>query len=122
MLSPGLETCVAEVHEEHQEVSRGRRTVAIQVRGTWVGHGEFARTVVLRCTRSEVVCVGVGAPHTVKRTLACVAQDGVRIEVARIGVVATKGRAVCCTRGSVVHPRGLPVAWQVVAVAERRGQ
>ena len=49
-------------------------------------------------------------------------QDGVRIEVARIGVVATKGRAVCGTRGSVVHPRGLPVAWQVVAVAERRGQ
>ena len=70
MLSLDSEARVSEVHEEHQEVSRGRRAVAIQVRGTWIGNGEFARTVVLCRTRNEVVCVGIGASHTVKGALA----------------------------------------------------
>ena len=62
------------VHEEDQKVSRGRRTVAIQVRGTWIGNGELhepsscvAPAVKLSalgwCTPRSQMCTGFHRPR-----------------------------------------------------------
>ena len=91
VLSLGSEARVSEVHEEDQEVSRGRRAVAVQVRRTRVGDGEFTRPVVLSGTCREVVRVGVRATCAIEGALAVVAQERAGVEVASVGVVASKG-------------------------------
>ena len=93
-----------EVNKEDQEVSRGDRTVQIQIRRTIIRHCEHARTVVLSRSGSEIVGVEVGATRTVKRALRLVTQNRIRVEVAGTGVVATKRGTVRRTWRSVVHP------------------